>query len=690
MFALLFGLCIIARILYLQFVEAGALAKQAKELSVRDIEIQPNRGDILASDGRLMATAVPYYEIRVDLSRGTIARDLFQKNVDSLAYCLSRLFHDKPKGLYKKELLQARAENNRYYLLKRRADYKQLKSLRTFPIFRLGKYKGGLIVNQDNVRFLPYGDLAARTIGYLTKSENANLVGIEGSFNADLSGVKGVKLMQRLVGNVWMPLNDENEVEPKDGYDVVTTIDLNIQDVAEEALRKQLDLHQADHGTAILMEVRTGEVKAIANLGRDEDGRYRELLNYGINESTEPGSTFKLASVMALLEDGLASPEDTVNTGHGSVKYYDKVIKDSHEEGFGLITLQQVFEYSSNVGIAKEVVKCYKGREEQFIKRIYSFGLNKKLDLDIKGEGTPYIKYPGDKLWSGISLPMIAHGYETELTPLQILAFYNAVANNGKLVRPRFVKELRFHGQTIKTFDSEVIIPTICSMSTIRKVRKMMEGVVERGTAINLKDSVLKIAGKTGTAQKANKNKGYKASGVSYQASFAGYFPAEKPAYSCIVVVNAPSKDVYYGNLVAGPVFKEIAQKVYATSYKLHDEILSGSRHLDADLPSTKSGFWEDIEESLDELGIPAEEKSDEINKWVSVSKGEENLEVRNRKIIQNLVPDVTGMGAKDAVFLLENAGLRVVISGAGKVKKQSIAPGTQAEKGATVVITLI
>jgi cell division protein FtsI (penicillin-binding protein 3) len=689
---LLLGLCIIARIIYLQFVEVGALTQKAIQLSIKDIEIEPNRGDILACDGRLLATAVPYYEIRTDMSNFTVPRSLFAEKVDSLAMCLSKLFKDKSKSSYKRELTDARKTNNRYLLVKRKVDYQDLKQLKTFPIFRLGKNKGGLIVIQNNVRFLPYGDLAARTIGYLTKNENGNIVGIEGSFNEDLKGVKGVKLMQRLSGNVWMPVNDENEVEPQDGYDVVTTIDLNIQDVAEEALRKQLMKHNAHHGTAILMEVQTGQVKAIANLERDEDGTYRELYNYGIAESTEPGSTFKLASLMAAMEDGYVDLEDTIDTQKGSIKIYDKEIHDSYEKGYGLITVKKVFEVSSNVGVAKIIMKNYQGREEQFIKRIYGFGLNKQMNLDIKGEGAPYIKFPGDKLWSGISLPMIAHGYEVRLTPLQILSFYNAVANNGKLVKPRFVNELRFHGQTIKTYETEVLISSICSMSTIRKARAMLEGVVENGTALNLLDSSLRIAGKTGTAQIAKQKLGYRQDArISYQASFAGYFPADDPKYSCIVVVNAPSNDVYYGNLVAGPVFKEIAQKVNATSFALHNELITGRKHLKADPPAVKGGSWDELEETLDELGIGVEEKSDKTSNWVSASKDkdESEIDIYNKTIIKNLVPDVKGMGAKDAVFLLESAGLRVVIKGYGKVTTQSLSPGIRAEKGKTIVISM-
>lgn len=687
---LLFGIAIIARIIFLQFVEVGTLAKKALQLSVKDIEIMPNRGDILACDGRLLATSVPYYEIRVDVSKNTIPRDVFLDNIDSLAYRLSRIFLDKPKGAYKRELQLARAENNRYYLLKRKADYSQLKQLRTAPLFRLGKNKGGLIVVQNGVRFLPHGELAARTVGYLSKSEEGSVVGIEGSYDSELKGIKGIKLMQRVPGNIWMPINDENEVEPKDGTDVVTTIDLNIQDVAQEVLRHQLSSHEAHHGTAILMEVQSGEIKAIANLERDEDGHYREIFNYAVAESTEPGSTFKLASYMAALEDGYISLEDTVDTGKGKWKLYDKEIRDSHEGGYGKISVLQAFELSSNTAVAKIIMKHYKGKEEQFIKRLYSFGLNKKAGLQILGEGEPDIKYPGSKYWSGISMAMMSHGYEVRLTPLQVLTFYNAVANNGKMVKPKFVNELRYHGKTIRSFETEVLVPSIASTSTLRKVRKMLEGVVEHGTAMNLRDSSLKIAGKTGTAQIAKKNQGYRQNArMSYQASFVGYFPADNPKYSCIVVVNAPGKDVYTGNLVAGPVFREIAQKVNASSFELHDEIISGRGSLKADPPSARSGSWEELENSLNELGIPIEEKFDDESEWVSTSKTEEEVEVSNRKVIQNLVPNVIGMGAKDAMYLLENAGLRVVINGCGKVTRQSQSSGQRITKGSTVVLNL-
>ncbi|MCX7986648.1 MAG: transpeptidase family protein [Bacteroidales bacterium] len=686
---LLLGLGIVARIIYLQFVEVGELTKKAQQLSVRNMEIIPNRGNILACDGRLLATSVPYYEIRVDLSPAVVPNSLFRESIDSLALRLSQIFKDKSPQAYKSELIKARKENNRYYLLKRKVDFEQLRQLKACPIFRLGKNKGGLIIEQTGVRFMPHGDLAARTIGYLSRSENGNEVGIEGSFDTELAGVKGLKVMQRVPGGVWMPINDENEIEPKDGYDVVTTIDLNIQDVAQEALRRQLELHNAQHGVAILMEVQSGEIKAIANLGRDEAGRYREVFNYAIGESTEPGSTIKLASYMAALEDGYIDLNDTIDTGKGKWKIYDKEITDSHKGGLGKITVKQAFAYSSNVAVSKIIMQYYKGKEIQFVKHFYDFGLNKKLGLQIQGEAEPLVKYPGTKYWSGITMAMMSFGYEIKLTPLQILAFYNAVANNGRLVRPLLVKELRFNGRTVKRFEPEVIIPSICSMSTIRKAREMLEAVVKNGTAKNLDDSLLQIAGKTGTAQIAIKNLGYrKGTSISYQASFVGYFPANNPKYSCIVVVNAPSNDVYYGNLVAGPIFKEIAQKVYATSFELHNEVIKGKRRLKTATPELSDGFVTDLEKTLQELGI-SYDKSDDNALWVSPKKQDSEVILNKRLVIDNLVPNVVGMGAKDAVYLSEKAGLRPVLIGFGKVVKQSIPPGIQARKGDSFVLTL-
>lgn len=684
---LLLGLAIISRVVFIQFVQGSEYKQKAKSISLKDITIDPNRGDILATDGRLLATSIPNYEIRMDMRAKGLAKEDFYQNLDSLSLCLAKLLGDKPKSTYKQDLAQAYREGKRFFLIKRRVDYIQLKALKKFPLFRLGTNKSGMLAMQENLRFMPHASLASRTIGYLSKSDAGNVVGIEGSFDHDLRGVKGVRLMQVLSGGVLMPVSGDNEVDPKDGYDIVSTIDVNIQDVAESALRKQLSVHNAHHGCAILMEVKTGEIKAITNLERDEFGNYREHYNYAIGESTEPGSTFKLASLMAAFEDGYIQLGDTIDTEKGSVTYYGKTIRDHDDKGLGKITVQQVFEHSSNVGVAKIIKKYYTGKERQFIDRLYGMKLNQKLKLDIRGEAMPEIKYPGDKLWSGISLPMMAYGYEVKMAPIHILALYNAVANDGKMVKPRFVKEVKYHEKTIKTFGTEVIESSICSISTLKKVRTMLEGVVERGTAKNLRNDAFKIAGKTGTAQIAKLKYGYKtAEGITYQASFVGYFPADNPLYSCIVVVNSPSNSVYYGNVVAGPVFKEIADKVFSTSLNLQS-ILKMEKGI-VDLPYSKTGLRKDLDYVFNKLDIDVED-SHAKSSWISTVRKDDKIQYNNRVVQQNLVPNVIDMGLRDAMYLLENEGLQVIVKGRGKVIRQSISPGVKVKTGETITLEM-
>jgi cell division protein FtsI (penicillin-binding protein 3) len=680
----IFSICIVVKIIYLQFVEGKELAAKAETLTLKDFIIQPNRGDIYASDNRLLASSIPFYEIRTDLNSNAMSDDLFNRNIDSLAYCLARLFKDKSSYAYKQELISARRNGERYYLIQRGVSYIQLKELKTFPIFREGRYQGGFIYVQENKRILPHSNLASRTIGYLTKGSSGNVVGIEGAYDHELSGRVGVRLMQKLSGNVWMPVTDDNEVEPRDGNDIVTTIDINLQDVAENALLGQLVKQDAHHGTVILMEVKTGEVKAIVNLEKGKDNKYREIYNYAIGESTEPGSTFKLASLLVALEDGVVQLEDTIDTGNGIVRFYDKDIRDTRQGGYGKITVKDAFVLSSNVGISKLIYENYHNRPSDFVDRLYAMRLNEKLGVEIKGEGSPEIKYPGDTYWSGISLPMMSHGYEVRMTPLQILSFYNAVANNGKIVKPRFVKEIRYHGEVVKTFKTEVLNPSICSKETIKKAVKMLEGVVENGTAKNLNNPNYRIAGKTGTAQIANDKYGYTfGSKVSYQASFVGFFPSDDPMYSCIVVVNSPSNSVYYGNLVAGPVFKEIADKVFATKIYLQKKNL-GENQEDFDSPYSKHGSKEDLKKVLSALDIRVEGAVDE-SEWVATIKKDTHVEFKELVLNSSLVPNVLEMGLQDAIFILENYGLTVVVNGRGKVRKQSINPGTVIQPGQVI-----
>jgi cell division protein FtsI (penicillin-binding protein 3) len=679
---LAFALFIVIKIITIQFIQKDRWIAKAEEISISNIPIPSNRGDILASDGkRLLASSVPYYEIRMDTRCDGLSDDFFYKNIDSLAIRLSHYFKDASAQQYKKKIVTARKKGNRFLLIKRRVNYLVLKDLKEFPIFREGRYKGGLIYLQEYKRIKPHNHLASRTIGVITESDT--VVGVEGAYNDLLRGKEGQRLMQRLSGNVWMPIGDGNEIEPQDGYDVVTTIDINIQDVAENTLMQQLQKHSADHGTVVVMEVETGEIKAIANLKKGNDGHYYEMYNYAVGESSEPGSTFKLPIMIAALEDKVIDPNDSIDTEDGSYQVYDKKIKDSNygDGGGGKISVKRAFEISSNVAMAKIVQENYKGKETKLIDRLYRMNLNEPLEIEIKGEGQPYVKYPNSEFWSGISLAMMSHGYEVRQTPLQTLTFYNAVANDGKMVKPMFVKELRKHGKIIKTFDTETINSSICSKSTLRKVHEMLEGVVENGTATNLKASSFKIAGKTGTAQLnyADKNKQ-----LRHQASFVGYFPADNPKYSCIVVVNSPSRDVFYGNLVAGPVFLEIAEKVYSTNLDLHNALLAEE---DKQLPYSKCGVKDETILALQQLEIPVSDST--TGNWVVTQKGEEQIALKNRSVIDNLVPNVMQMGLKDAVYLLESKGLKVKVVGRGSIKSQSIMPGSRIRGGETIVLEM-
>lgn len=683
-FFVLLAVAILAQVVRIQIVEGDHWRQVARDQTLAYVNIDAVRGSIFAENGSLLATDLPYYEIRMDANADALTDDIFYGAIDSLSLCLSKLFKDKPARDYRAELVRARKNGERFHLIKSKVDYTELKQLRTFPLFRRGRYKGGFLYIQKNMRARPFQLLAARTIGY--ERENVKPVGLEGAYTEHLGGISGKRLMQKIAGGVWMPVFDENELEPQDGQDLITTIDINIQDVAEHALLKQLQKQDADHGCVVLMEVATGEIKAIANLSRTSSGNYYESYNYAIGESTEPGSTFKLASVMVALEDGLIKVSDTIDTRDGTVRFYDRIMRDSHEGGYGKISLKRAMEVSSNVAISRIIDRLYSTNPAAFINGIKNFHLDEPLGLEIAGEGKPQIKNPGEKNWSGTTLPWMSIGYESRLTPMQILAFYNAVANNGRLVKPMFVKELRSRGKTVKEFSPVVINEKICSQSTIDQVREMLEGVVENGTASNLKNTNYKIAGKTGTAQIANDRYGYSGgAGTSYQASFVGYFPAEKPAYTCIVVVNAPSRNVYYGNLVAGPIFREIADKVYATSLEIHD--FSSPDEQYAEAPTAKWGDAYDIATIYKTINIPFSIPGSPG--FIKIKKSENELEAKAVEVAGNTMPDLRGMGVRDAVFLLENKGLRVSFTGKGKVVRQSVSPGRALTKGLIVELQL-
>lgn len=686
----LFALAIIVKASTIQLVEGGELKEKVLNLTLKEMNIEAVRGNIYANDGSLLATSVPIYEVRFDPNADAITDELFEDHVDSLAWCLSELFQDRSYSAYRQSLMSARKEGKRYQLIRRNVKYTQLKELKQFPIFRRGRYKGGLIYVQQNKRQLPFQHLAARTIGY--DREGISPVGLEGAYSEVLSGVDGKRMMQKISGGVWMPIGDANEIEPEDGRDIYTTIDINLQDVAESALLKQLQKHEADHGCVVLMEVETGSIKAIANLKRSKDNRYYEGYNYAIGESTEPGSTFKLPALITALEDGYIDMEDMIDCGDGSKQYYDRTMFDSNHDdgGWGKITVQRVFEVSSNIGMAEIISQAYAQEPQKFIDKLGEMGLRRPLDIEIAGEGKPFIKNTSNETWSGISLAWMAHGYEVQQTPLQILTFYNAIANNGRMVKPKFIEKVTQGRKVVEEVPTTVLNEKVCSDETIKKVKKALEGVVENGTASNLRNADYKIAGKTGTAQIANKNYGYSyQSRVSHQASFVGYFPADEPQYSCIVVVNAPSRNVYYGNLVAGPIFKEVADKVYANSLDMHEPLQKQTNYLAASsVPYSKHGRKRNIERIFNDLEIPIESNAKDAD-WIVTQTGDSSVKISPRVVRENLVPNVVGMGLRDAVFLLENQGLQVKVEGRGMVKQQSILPGKLVKNGMQIKLLL-
>ncbi len=684
LFLCLFGAAVVFRIWKLQVQEGAYWDAQADSLTTAVREIDAARGNIYARDNILLATSVPIYEIHVDFKAEGFSGGSYRDNAPRLARGLADLFPDKTAAQWRRTLDRGRQQQKRYFLLRRNVSYTQLKTLRTLPIFNRGQFRGGIIVEQHSKRQLPFRKLAARTIGHSRR--NAPNVGIEGMYNEHLRGVRGVRLMQRISGGVWKPLNSDNEIEPQDGYDVITTLDISIQDVAEHSLEKRLSEHNAEQGCAILMEVATGEIRAIANLKLGEDGVYREVYNYAVGASTEPGSTFKLHSLMAAIEDGHVLPDDSVDTGKGRHYWTGRyAMDDSKRGGYGRISVRRAFAVSSNIGISKVIHRSYQGNPQAFVDRLRTMHVGEKLGLKIKGEGSPLIKDTDNKSWSRTTLPYMSIGYESRFTPLQILAFYNAVANNGVLVRPRFVSAIQENGRMIEQFNPVVIDSAICSPATITAAREMLEQVVQEGTGTKLRHSQYRIAGKTGTARVAQNNKGY--IDPKYQASFVGYFPADRPRYSCMVVVYAPSNDVYYASEVAAPIFKDIADKVYATRFDLqnhdHDTLAPLLAH-----PPAKPGPVHYTRLAYAGLSMgPA--FLDGLEGWVKVSGRSGKLKGKKIEQPEGRVPDVRGMGLRDAVYLLENAGLQVSVTGRGRVVTQSPEPGAEFQRGQAAAIAL-
>ena len=644
---------IVFRIVDIQYFQGEKYRKISKNSTQKPFTIYANKGNVYAADGNLLATSMSKFDIYFDVNTA-VKRKVFEKNVSALSKELSKLLGKSESYFYNK-LRDAKRRKDGYLLITRNIGYNDYVKMKQFPIFKLGLYGGGFIAEQKTVRAHPIGKIAERTIGYHDKRGEA---GIEGAYAKDMEGADGSRWKQKIGKGRWKPINDANEIEPIDGMDVITTIDVNIQDITHHALLRQLEYFEAEHGCAVVMETATGEIKAISNLGRTKTGKYYEKRNYAVWESHEPGSTFKLASLMAALEDKVIDTATIVDTEKGRIFIHGRKVEDSERNGYGKISAARVFEVSSNVGIVKLIREHYDDRPGKFIKHLENFGLTQKIGLPIKGEGKPFVPRPKTKRWNKISLEWMSWGYGVSVTPLQTLMLYNAVANNGEMVKPRFIKELRKENRIEEIFKKEVVNKQIASPSTIKKMKKIMENVVIRGTADNIYSPNFSMAGKTGTAKKfvarhVNEKGDTIPAGYSnkrYVASFAGFFPADNPKYSCIVVVHDPNKKKgYYGATVAAPVFKEIAQKIYIST-PVENEIVTDD--FDSEM----------IEDSY----------ADNAN-----------------SIDGKKVPNVKGMPAMDAISLLENFGLKVKVQGVGKVKKQSIKKGTPIRKGTTIILNL-
>lgn len=684
---LVFSVAVIIKVLVIQIRDGEELLERAnkRELKIRDEKA--HRGNVFSNNGSILATSVPRYNIYFDPL--SVKQELFDSEIANLSDSLSRMLKVKSKSQYISSFKKARSERKRYVRIATKVSMGEYKRMSKFPIFKEGKNKGGFIAERNYVRELPYGELAARTIGYVRENENI-MVGLEGAYNEYLKGVDGRQLVRLINNNFWMPMQSSENMEPINGDDIYTSINIEIQDVAENALKKCLIENDALQGCVVLMDVKSGFIEAMASLSYNEKtSEYEEMYNFALSHNVEPGSTFKAITMLTLLENNPnMSVDDKIYLGTTDYKtFYNRTIHDSHRvtDEKGYTTIRNAFEQSSNIAFATLVEEEFKNNQAKFIEHIYKTKINEPLNLDIIGEGKPYIKNPSDKTWSKLSMPWMSFGYESTLAPIHILTFYNAIANDGVMVKPQFVKEIR-HGNEVKqVFDTIVINESIASLRTIETLQELLRGVVVNGTAKNLSKLPFSVAGKTGTARISQGASGYNRK--NYTASFVGYFPAEEPKYSCIVIISNPRGGKYYGSSVSGPVFKEVAEKVYATSLGVKDE----EGVYDTDCQSFAIPSMVYFNDFLDYCNIENISFVDNVenDKWVKVDVGEEEISVNPIVMDENCVPELKGMNATDAIYLLESMGWKVTFTGYGKVKSQSVKAGTELEKGRIINLEL-
>lgn len=684
---LVVGIAIVAKIIIIQTVDREELLESARKADIRIVSVPAVRGNIFSKNGTLLATTIPVFDIHFDPV--AVPQDRFDREIGALSDSLARMLKTHTKSQFVNMFTKARNNNKRYVKVARKLKMDEYERLKTFPIFkeRLGN---GLIADKQLVRERPYGDIAMRVIGYVNYNDTLNpvKVGLEGAYDTCLSGRDGVQMRRRINGGRFIDVPASGNVTPSNGKDIYTSIDAKIQDVAEESLRRCLDENKAQQGCVIMMDVKSGFIEVMASLRYNEKKKkYEESYNFAIAENVEPGSTFKAITMTALLEnDPNLNINRVLNLGTtGKMRFHNRVMTDSHVVGEGHPTVKQCFWESSNIAFGYLTTEAFESNPQRFIDLIYKTKINEPLNLDIKGEGKPYIKSTSSKLWSKVSLPWMSIGYEETVTPITLLTYYNAIANNGRMVKPQFVKEIRRGNEVVKTFDTIVINEKIASDRTIKTLQELLRGVVENGTAKLLKTCAFPVAGKTGTAQIAQNGNYNK---KNYTASFVGYFPADDPKYTCIVVISNPMGGKYYGASVSAPVFKEIAEKVYATELGITDETANYPANADK-YTKASMAWYEDVNEYCTMAGVRMVDA--ELNsEWVKVSHSVNGgVAMKSVELDDEMVPDLTGMNVMDAVYLIESMGWKVSFSGRGLVESQSVKAGTKLEKGKTISLKL-
>ncbi len=689
LFIVLLGVVVLGRAIYIQRIQGAYWKGMGDSLHLKYSPIDAERGSIYSEDGNVLSTSVPIFDVYVDFGADGLREKQgkrFKENVDSLSLHLADLFKDKTAADYKKELQVGFTNRDRYYVLKKKISFDEYRALRTFPLVRLGRNKSGFIIDPRDKRINPYVLLANRTIG-LSRPDSTKNVGLEKTYDSLLRGMNGQRLMRYAAG-AYMPVEGA-ELDPVNGKDIITTLDTYIQDVAENALMNMLVSNNSIHGTAIVMETATGKIKAIANLGKQPDGTYLEDLNYGIAKATEPGSVFKLATLMCLLEDKYVDINTKVDCEGGVKAFHGLRIRDSHK-GTGIISLKEAFYISSNVAFAKLAYQYYSQQPTKFTDHLHSFRLDTLTGVDIvASSGKPLVKTPKSKSWSATTIPYMAHGYEELVTPLHMLMFYNAVANNGKMMRPYLVSSVKDYGVEVQKIEPKVLVNKICSDETLIQLKECLRAVVDsvHGTAHRaVFDSAYSISGKTGTAVTALDNKGYNKGNKIYQASFIGYFPSDKPKYTIAVVIqNSRESKLIYGADVSGTVFKQISDRIF--SRYLTQPVYTATSTVDT-LLYTSAGSKNDFSSIFKFMNIPYQDSS-ASGIWRKTELKNNTATLKGIEENSKIMPDVTGLGLKDAVYLLENKGLKIEFSGRGKVVNQSVAAGTNIIKGQKIIIWL-